>query len=471
MNLSKLAKSVKTLQTRSYVDPMSYFIPTPPQQQWINDPSSIKLLLGGNQTGKTASACYLLLAHCLGRHPTLKTDPPPIEAWLVTHSHEQSRTIQQKLYDLTPKEELHETCEFIRGRGFRGMAPVVRFRNGSIIRIKTANQGLGLASSTCSLIVIDEPVPMDVFNECLARTLRGGKSGGRGTLAISMTPVGNVDVGYIEEMVENNKISVTRARLTIKDTTPIGLKPLLTEHQIKSITDSFLPIDREARINGSFSVVPEGIIFTHFDDDMISDYPPPRDGEYEFSIGIDHGSNPGSQVVVLAAIDTKVQNQPKVYMLDEYIAGQATPETHVRSILNMLERHQIPMNMITWTGDSEHRGQNGFKMSNLTLMRAFESVLQLPHKGLPFYIRTAVKRRHSVYFSASMIHSIMARRDFYIHSRCKVLINSIRNWTMKRSQSARSRDRHGHAVVSMRYCIMPIVDKKFTPSYSKIKVR
>ena len=469
--LNNLAKRIHSLKSRSHVDPMSYFVPTRPQQQWINDPSHIKLLLGGNQTGKTASACFLLLAHCLGRHPALKTDPPPIEAWLITHSHEQSRTIQQKLYDLTPKEELHETCEFVRGKGFRGMAPVVRFRNGSIIRIKTANQGLGLASATANLIVIDEPVPMDVFNECLARTLRGGKAGGRGTLAISMTPVGNVDVGYIEEMVEQEKISVTRARLTIKDTTPIGLLPLLTDQQIKGITDSFLPIDREARINGSFSVVPEGIVFTHFRDEMITSLPPPREGEYEFSIGIDHGSTPNSQCVVLSAIDMSNSNEPKIYVLDEYIAGQAAPEAHVVAVLQMLERHAIPANRCVWTGDSEHRGQNGFKMSNLTLMRAFESVLKLPHKGLPFYIRTAVKRRHSVYFSASMIHSIMARGHFFIQPRCKVLITSIKNWTMKRSQSSRSRDKHGHAVDALRYCVMPVVDKRYTPSYSKIVMR
>ena len=127
--LNNLAKRIHSLKSRSHVDPMSYFVPTRPQQQWINDPSHIKLLLGGNQTGKTASACFLLLAHCLGRHTALKTDPPPIEAWLITHSHEQSRTIQQKLYDLTPKEELHETCEFVRGKGFRGMAPVVHDRD------------------------------------------------------------------------------------------------------------------------------------------------------------------------------------------------------------------------------------------------------------------------------------------------------------------------------------------------------
>lgn len=468
MSLCGMAKRISYLKERTYKNPMNYFVPTPPQARYINDPSKVKLLLGGNQVGKTAASCYLLIAHCLGIHPTIKTDPPPIETFLVTHSHEQSRTIQQKLFDMIPKETLHPSCEFVRGRGFRGLAPVVRFRNNSIIRIKTANQGLGLASSTASLVVIDEPVPMDVFNELLARTLRGGRGGSRGVLAQSMTPVGNVDVSYIEEMIDQGKISVTKAKLTLEDTTPIGLEPLLSQHQIDEVTNSFLPIDREARINGSFDVAPLGVIFKNFTEEMISDYPPPLDGKYEFCIGIDHGQRPNSQVAILCAVDLKDQHRPKVYVLDEYTSGEAPPEAHARGIFKMLDKHQIPMNKVRWTGDSEHRGRNGYKMSNLVLMRAMESVLRLPHKGLPFYIRTAIKKRHSVYFGASMLHSIMARKDFYIRSSCQQLIKSIKNWTMKRSQSQRSTDKYGHAIDGLRYGVLPVIDKRNYSIPSKI---
>ena len=85
---------------------------------------------------------------------------------------------------MCPKDELHEDVEFVPGKGFRGLAPVVRFKNGSIIRIKTANQGLGLASATANIVAIDEPVDALTFNELLARTLRGGAGGKSGTLAI-----------------------------------------------------------------------------------------------------------------------------------------------------------------------------------------------------------------------------------------------------------------------------------------------
>ena len=466
-----MARMVSRLKERADKDPFMYFCPTRPQKTFIDDPSPIKLLLGGNQTGKTAATAYLLVAHCLGRHPTLLTDPPPVECWLITYSHEQSRTIQQKLYDMIPKESLEDDCEFIRGRGFRGLAPVVRFKNGSLIRVKTCNQKLGLASGSCSLVCIDEPVSWDVFNELLARTLRGGKGGKRGTLAISMTPVGGVDVSYIEDMVNNNQISCTKARLNVEDTTPIGLSPLLSADQIKAITDAFLPVDREARINGSFNVAPIGIIFDTFEDSMISDNPVKGGGEYKFSVGIDHGSLPNSQVAILTCIDMKDPKQPRIYVLDEYVSGKATPEVHAQSILNMLNRNHITPMQCRFTGDTDHNGRGGYKMSNLALIRGFESVLNLPHKGLPFRVHRAVKKRHSVYFSASMIHAVMSRQHFQVSPRCIKTIKSIKNWTMKREGYNRSRDKFGHCIDALRYAVMPIIDYKVNSGFARIEMR
>ena len=459
-------KNVMRLKERSTQDPLRFFCATPPQRAFINDPNPVKMLLGGNQVGKTYATCALLLYHCLNRHPKIKTDPPPIEAWLVTHSHEQSRTIQGKLWEMVPKDELHPDIEYVPGKGFRGLAPVVRFKNGSIIRIKTANQGLGLASATANLICIDEPVDALVFNELLARTLRGGTGGKSGTLAISMTPVGNVDVQYLRDMIEADRISVHRAALTVKDTTPMGCKPLLSQEQIDTITQNFLPIDREQRITGSLDVTPQGVIFDCFDPvTMISRQPVPVGGDYRFCVGIDHGSQPNTQIAILCCIDMKDPQAPCIYVLDERVGGTGTPEEHAAAILQMLDDNQVDGKLCTWTGDNTHMGgqRKAKKMSNLILMRAFERILRLPPKGLGWTIRTAVKYRHSVYFGASMIHAIMQRRQFFIQPKCKTTISSISNWTMKRTQSDRSKDKFGHAIDSLRYCVMPVLDYRYRP--------
>jgi hypothetical protein len=466
MSLNGIASKIAWLKHKANEDPYIYFRPTPPQKAWIESPAKVKALIGGNQVGKTAAACYLLIAHCLNRHPTIKTDPAPIEAWLITHSHEQSRTIQQKLFDMIPKYELHPSCEFIRGKGFRGLAPLVRFQNNSIIRIKTAAQGIGLESASVSLVVIDEPVNSTVFNTCIARTLRGGAGGKQGTVAISMTPVGNVDVTYMKDMIEQGKIACFKAPLTVESTTPIGCKPLLTQEQIDDVTSKYLPVDREQRITGSFDVAPIGVVFDNFDPDtMIFDGNiPQRADRYKLCIGIDHGSTPNSQVVILSCIVYNAGQQPFIYVLDEYVSGQAPPETHVTNIIQMCKRNRItPEQVESWTGDGTHhakRSRDGFRMSNILLMRAFEHQLKYPPRGLPFTIRRPIKWRHSVYFTASLIHANMSRKQFFIHRRCTHTIKSLKNWTMQRTQSARSTDTHGHAIDALRYCVTSSLDTR-----------
>ena len=463
-SLGGMAQRLTWLRKRAENDPLRYFSPTPPQQKYLADKAPIKALIGGNQVGKTLATCALLLYHCLGRHPHYKTDPPPIEAWLITHSHEQSRTIQQKLYDMIPKEELDPSCEFVRGKGFRGLAPLVKFTNGSIIRIKTANQGLGLASATANLVCIDEPVDQSTFNELVARTSRGGAGGKRGTVANSLTPVGGVDVTYIKEMIERGLISAHRAPLTVDATTPIGLPKgfLLSQEQIDKITEAYLPYDREARINGSFDVAPIGVVFENFSEDMISSQPVPRGGDYRFCVGIDHGSNPGSQVAILSCVDMRDPQNPRIFVLGEYTSGQAPPEHHAQAILEMLKKYGVDPNLAIWTGDGEHRGRDQYRMNNIMLMRAFESILGYPPRGLPFTIRRARKGRHSVYFGASILHAIMSRKHFWIRPECAQTIKSIQSWTMKRTQSARSRDPYGHAIDGLRYGLLPILDYKPT---------
>ena len=350
---------------------------------------------------------------------------------------------------------------------------MVRFKEeygGAIIRIKTASQGIGLESGTCGLVVVDEPVNSETLNSCIARTTRGGPNGTRGIVAMSLTPVGNVDISYLKKMIEDDKISVHRAVLNVANTTPIGCRPLMSSEQIESMVSAFLPIDREQRINASLDVVAQGVIFDNFEPSMISSHPVAPGGKYEFCIGIDHGSSPNSQVATLACIDMREMTNPRIYMLDEYVSGQAPPETHVRAIIEMCKRNGLkPEQIQHWTGDGTHhatRSRDGFKMSNILLMRAFESLLGYPPRNLPFTIRRPVKWRHSVYYTSSLIHAIMSRKHFFIHPNCKQLIKSIKNWTMKRNSSSRSTDPHGHAIDSMRYCVSSCIDRRVSRPHS-----
>ena len=151
--------------------------------------------------------------------------------------------------------------------------------------------------------------------------------------------------------------------------------------------------------------------------------------------------------------------EPWIYVLDEYIAGASPPEAHARAILHKLSKLGLEPGQCIWTGDNVHYGNSSGsgKMSNSLLMRSFEKILRTPQ--LPFRIRTIKKPRYSVYYGSAILHSVMARKQFFIHPQCKRTIISLQRWTMKRSQSERSKDQFGHCVDSLRYCAIPVIEQ------------
>lgn len=474
--LKKLSKLTLKAQDSAIQNPLEYFRPTPPQLSFLKDPSKMKLLRGGNQIGKSICGAVETLYRVLGNHPYIQTTPPPIEAWIICHSWEQSKIIQEKLYDLTPKASLCEDVEFVRGKGFRGTgAPVIRFRNNSIIRVKTTQQSRGgstvaLASGTVDWIWIDEPPPPPVWSELAARILRT-----KGSIGITMTPIG-VPVDYLKKMVEEGRVTDHAAPLTVANTTPIGCKPMLTQDQIDTMSSSYLKFDRNVRIMGDWEgFAPDHVIFEYFTESMISTQAPPANLQFEFAIGIDHGTDAGSQFAVLVAVSntTKEQKTPFIYVLDEYSSGADTAENHARGILGMLHRNKLePMQISRWTGDRVHHGDRyGGKMSNKLLRSAFEHVLGYPRTRLPFTIRTAFKPRFSVYYGAQVINESMARKFFQINPNCKQTIKSLKNWALNKRGNM-SDDEHKHAIDACRYAIMPMVDQAYrAPKVSKLAYR
>ena len=478
-NMASLANSLLTLQSEVLADPMAGWAPTPPQEQWLRSNARIKMFRGGNQIGKSAVGIVELLSRLKGKHPYLTVKPPPIEAWAVFHSWEQSKILQAKLYDMVCKADLHPDVEFVKGRGFRGTgAPCVRFKNGSILRIKTTQQARGgqtlsLASGTVDYVWIDEPPPPNVIGELFGRVVRT-----RGTIGITLTPVG-VPCDYLQSMVESGQITEVVAPLTVENVTPKGCRPLMTQDEIDQVALNYLPIDRAARMTGAWiQGIPEGRVFDQFKEELISNVPPnTNSADFRFALGVDHGSDAGSQVCVLVAIDVAPRDKgklnPFVYVLDEYVAGAAPAEVPARAILAMLKRNNLEMAHIHYfTGDRSHGGNRyGGRMSNQQLTAAFAHIMGYPVGRLPFRIRTAFKPKFSVFYTCSVLHSIMAKSRFQVFPRCKNLIRSIQQWAMKKTGGLKD-DENKHAVDALRYACMPILNVSYrTPTHSKLHLR
>ena len=457
MNLSALATATNTLARRAHADPLAYFRPTPPQLAFLSSNHPIRLLRAGNQLGKTWAGLADCIYRCLGSHPYTLVKSAPIEAWVVVVSWEQSLAIQGKLWALLPKDAIEDDCEYTPGKGFRGKVPIVRFRNGSVLRIRTVNQGaLALAGSTIDYVLIDEPPPEEIWSELAARVLRQ-----RGRIAITLTPIG-LPLGWMKRLVEEQVVQDLHFPLTVENTTPIGGRPLIEQSDIDKLTSQVLPQEVAQRIHGEWdSGWVEGRVFKMFDpaQHVKADAPV---GEALIGVGIDHGTEAGAQVAVLTALVRDAgEGHPKIWVLDQVVSdGMTTPDQDAAAILGMLKRCGLRWeNVDRWVGDRKVYGKkNGSLKSNAMLGSAFERALRLPTGSLPFRINTAYKPRGSVFEGYRVLSAAMLRGDFSINPRCRGLIDDLQKF------DGREASEHKHSIDALRYCLELYTRRLYQPS-------
>ena len=90
-----VAQALVALKERAMVRPAAYYKPTPPQRAFHTMESRAKLLRGANQIGKTTCAVLDIIWRCTDSHPFVRlARKPPIRAWIVVHSWEQSLIVQ-----------------------------------------------------------------------------------------------------------------------------------------------------------------------------------------------------------------------------------------------------------------------------------------------------------------------------------------------------------------------------------------
>ena len=455
MSLTALASASSVLTRRAQMDPLAYYRPTKPQLRFLESTSQIRLFRAGNQAGKTWCGVADALWRCLGSHPYQQVPPAPVEGWIVVVSWEQSLSIQKKIWDLLPKDSVEEGCTFVPGKGFVGRTPIIRFRNGSVLRIRTTGQGaLALAGSTIDFCLLDEPPPESVWSEIVPRVLRQ-----RGRIAITLTPIG-LPLGWLKKMVEDGMVEDIHTPLSVEATTPIGGRPLLTQTEIDKMEMQILPQERAQRIHGEWeSGWVEGRVFLQFDPaTMVRDEAPA--GEAQIGIGIDHGKESGAQTAVMVAITRTADNEPRITVLDVVSSnGMTTPEEDAAQILGMIKRAGLRWEQIDrWVGDRAAISRRGGAIkSNALLVQAFEKALKIPIGSWPARINTAYKPAGSVFHSYRIMQSAMLRGDFIVHPRCKRLIEDLGKF------DGREASNHKHTLDALRYGCELITRRAYAP--------
>lgn len=478
-NLEALHKNLIELKKKVEENPLEYARFTPAQEEFLSCTEKFYLLRGGNQIGKSYAGAAECIMRATGKHRFKTVASPPVQIWVICHSWSQSVEIQNRIWDLLPKNEVVDSTTFSKARGFHGSGtPVISFKNQSIIRIKTTQQTGGsskgtiaLASGTIDFCLVDEPCGPLVWSELVGRVLRK-----RGQIAITMTPVG-VDCSHIKKLCDDGIMKDIRAPLNLANVTPKGCEPLLSEQDLEQISKSYMEFDREIRMSGAWEgYAPHGVIFKDFRPEHISNALPPP-GDYQYAVGIDHGHQQGAQFAVLIAVKipdplNKTDQDYYLYCLDEYQSGAAKAEIHAKGILAMLKRNRLEPNQIfRWVGDRPHRGDKyGSRMSNKMLRAAFAHILGYP-SGKGFTIHTAYKPAFSVYYGIRAIHEIMQKDNFQIHPRCKSLIKSLKNWAILKSGQLDKNSQYKHGIDALRYASLQILSKEYRqPRKTHIKI-
>lgn len=293
-----------------------------------------RLMLAANRVGKTEGVgLYELVWHLAGDYPewwTGRRFDRPIKAWAAGDTGKTVREIlQAKLLGpvgqwgtgLVPGDTIERIS---RGAGVADSVDSIyvrsKFGGLSQLTLKSYDQRRESFQGTeQDVILLDEEPPMDIYTECLLRTMTNN-----GMLMLTFTPLmGMSEVvlaflpgGQIEERADGSKFVVMA---TWDDV------PHLDDEVKKELWNSIPPFQRDARSKGVPQLGAGAIYPVPESDIVIPDFDIPA--HWPRVYGMDVGWN--RTAAIWGAIDRETNT---TYLYSEHYRGQAEPIIHADSI-------------------------------------------------------------------------------------------------------------------------------------------
>ena len=293
-----------------------------------------RLMLAANRVGKTEGVgLYELSLHLTGQYPewwTGRRFTRGIRAWAAGDTLKTVREIlQTKLLGpdnargtgVLPGECIDrisraagvaDTIDSVYVRHTSGQTSVLTFKSYDQRRIS-------FQGTEQDVILLDEEPPMDIYTECLLRTMTND-----GILMLTFTPLTGLSEvvlaflpgGEIKEHAEGSKFVVMA---TWDDV------PHLNDAVKKELWDSIPPFQRDARSKGVPQLGSGAIYPVPESDIVVDDFEIPA--HWRRGYGMDVGWNRTANVWGAVDPDTDV-----VYLYSEHYRGQAEPVIHAEAI-------------------------------------------------------------------------------------------------------------------------------------------
>ena len=381
----------------------------------------LRILIGGNQIGKTrvlAAECWF---HALGEHPYRKTPPPGSLGWILCADLRSGwANISAKLKEIEPLGAVDDNCTYDPARGYRYRGSMmIRLTNGSLIVGKGSEQSvMALAGATIDWLAIDETPKQIHFGEIRSRTAVN-----EAPIFMGFTPIGR-PVEYLRDIVEGNPETgqpaledwdVHRIKLSHENCPHRSLASI--ERQIRG----YGPWEYKQRVEGAWEGITTERWIAFSEENVFSEIP---ENVTELGLGWDHGERPGNSVCYLVGWDGD-----RLWVLDEYVSTERnTPAAEAKIVAQMIRAWGIDLHQIEVAyGDSNSAGRLGLGFSvNELLERGFATVAGT--KRPPFRIGVPYKGAGSIKARARILSNACIDGRFRVNQTCTKLISSLRHW-------------------------------------------
>lgn len=359
--LDILLESLEEIENRKRYRKIDFFVPYPKQQDHLDASMGFRerLLMAGNQQGKTECGAVDMTVHLTGEYPDWwlgRRFDHPIRTWITGETGVVVRDVQQKKLCGTPGVLADHGTGFIPRDRFvdkpslsRGVTDAydtiqVEHRTNGVVDgvsvgiFKSYEQGrTKFQGDSIDFIWFDEEPPPEIYSEGLTRTVATG-----GMAALTFTPLkgmSDVVMRFLSEKSPDRHVTT----MTIDDALHIS-----PEERAKIIA-GYLPHEREARSKG-VPMLGSGRIFTMPEEAIVEpdlSYVPPH---WVKLWGIDFGiGHPFAAVLVAWDRDNDV-----LHVLNGFRMPDALP------IMHAFRMKQIgQMVPVAWPQDGTAREKSG----------------------------------------------------------------------------------------------------------------
>jgi phage terminase large subunit-like protein len=293
-----------------------------------------RLLIAGNQLGKTFSAGAEHAMHLTGRYPDRwkgAVFDEPVVGWAASETGQSTRDTVQRILLGEPGQwgtgaiPADAIAKIKRAAGaVPDMVDTVLVRHGgggdvqagqSRVTIKTYDQGRARwQGETLDFVWFDEEPDEDIYFEGLTRTNAKG-----GIVTLTFTPLKGVS-SVVRRFLNERPDGVAVTTMTINDALHY------TPEQRAAIIKTYPAHEREARTNGT-PTLGSGRVFLHADDD-ISEAQISIPAHWPRIAGLDFGWDHPTGVVWLAWD----RDTDTVHLYDAYRVREQTPMVHAIAI-------------------------------------------------------------------------------------------------------------------------------------------